>query len=313
MSILSSFKKQGGLDLLRRYIYHGVFFYAIFAFILVSKNSTGLELFRELMENRIYFKLKKKYKKVISSETQVHECNEKDDVKTKIIWVCWFQGILNAPSLVQNCFETIKKYNPDYQVILLTYDNLNQYISLPEYIIEKWQKGIISNTHFSDIIRNNILLCRGGTWVDATLFFSNHIPPDIEEASFFVFQTLKPGRNGKAVPISSWFMSSCPGNPVLKVSQSLLLQYWLKNNKLHDYFLFHSFVMMGLELYPEIGCRMPKYTNETPHILLFELEKKYEMKKIENIKKQSFCHKLTYKVSNSAINDQQSVYNNLSK
>lgn len=313
MSLVSYLKKQGGLNLLKRYIYHKVFFYAIFAFILVQKNRTGLELFRELMENRIYFKMKKKYKKVILSEMQLIEWSEKDIVKPKVIWVCWLQGIENAPALVKNCFETIKEYNPDYSVILLTYDNLDKYISLPEYIIEKWKKGVISNTHFSDILRNNILLCNGGTWVDATLLFTNHIPVDVEESGFFIFQTLKPGRDGKAIPISSWFMSTSPGNPVLKISQSLLFQYWLKNDKLHDYFLFHYFVMIGLELFPEIERKIPKYTNETPHILLFELDKKYEKQRIEKIKMLSFCHKLTYKVPNSVINDQNSVYNNLNK
>lgn len=313
MSLVSYLKKQGGLALIKRYAHHRVFFYAIFAFILVQKNRIGLELFRELMENRIYHKMKKKYKKVILSEMQLIERNEKDAVKPKIIWVCWLQGIENAPSLVQNCFETIKKYNSEYKVVLLSYNNLDEFISLPEYIIEKWKKGAISNTHFSDIIRNNILLCKGGTWVDATLLFTNHIPLDIEESNFFIFQTLKPGRDGKSIPISSWFMSSVPGNPVLKISQELLFQYWLNNKKLNDYFLFHYFVMMGLELFPEIESKIPKYTNETPHILLFELDKKYEKYRIENIKKTSFCHKLTYKVSDCVINDQNSVYNNLFK
>lgn len=37
-------------------------------------------------------------------------------------------------------------------------------------------KNIISNTHMSDIIRNDILIKNGGLWIDSTVLLTDNIP-----------------------------------------------------------------------------------------------------------------------------------------
>lgn len=315
MSVISYFKNQGGLKLIKQYARNHVLLYAVRSFLLVPKNRVGLEIFRELVNAKTYLKLKKKYRNVLESVTEVPDCGNNSPIsngvkseKPKIIWVCWLQGIENAPPLVQACYKSIKECNPEYEVRLLTSENLQLYTNLPDFIIEKWQKGIITNTHFSDILRNNLLLNHGGTWVDATLFFTSHIPSEIENAQLFYFQTLKPGRDGKTSPLSNWFISSTKNNPVLNLQQKLLFSYWKRENRIWDYFFFHYFFKMSLEKYSEIAESVPKYTNETPHIMLFELGKKYDENKFNLIAAKSFCHKLTYKVSDEVKNDKDSLY-----
>lgn len=320
MSVISYFKNQGGLKLIKQYARNHVLLYAVRSFLLVPKNRVGLEIFRELVNAKTYLKLKKKYRNVLESVSETSGCKKNSPIsngvkseKPKIIWVCWLQGIENAPPLVQACYKSIKECNPEYEVRLLTSENLQLYTNLPDFIIEKWQKGIITNTHFSDILRNNILLNHGGTWVDATLFFTSHIPSEMENAQLFYFQTLKPGRDGKAISFSSWFLSAAPHNPVLELTQKLIFNYWEKQDRLCDYFLFHHFVCMSLEKYNWIAESVPKYTNETPHIMLFELGKKYDENKFNLIAAKSFCHKLTYKVSEEVKSDKDSLYSFISK
>lgn len=298
MNIGRIFKKQGGFSLIKKYAYNHVLLSAFFSFLFISKNRVGLELFRENMNNKIFFRLQKKYKKVIKKNlsTDFHKIE-----KPKIIWFCWFQGIENAPVLVKKCFESIKKNLPDYKIHLLTANSVFDFVLLPDYIIQKWKRGIISKTHFSDIIRNNLLVLYGGTWIDATVFMTSPIPLDIENSDLFFFRTFKPGSDGKAVSLSSWFISSAPHNPVLEMSQNLLFEYWRKHSYLCDYFLFHNFVQIALNTYPICANAIPKYTNETPHFMLFELVKPFDSQKWDSITAQSFCHKLTYKLSDEEM------------
>lgn len=310
MSIASIFKKQGGFSLLKNWAINCVLFYALFCFLIVPKNKTGLETLRELVSARIYKKLKRSYRKTVTTYYKNVETNEAvrkqvqqdngvevNNAKTKIIWFCWLQGIENAPELVKRCFKSVQKFCLEYKIIVITSENYADYTDIPDFIIKKWKSGIITNTHFSDILRANLLVKNGGTWIDSTVLLTSKIPDDIENAPFFLFRTYKPGSNGKTVNLSSWFLSSCKNNTILTLAQNLLFEYWKNKNYLCDYFLFHDFVQIALDTFQEDSKAIPKYTNETPHFLLFELANDFNQKKWNSIKEQSFCHKLTYKLT----------------
>lgn len=298
MSLRSVFKQQGGFSLVKNYAQNHVLLYAAFMFAVLPKNKKGLEMLRECVDFKIYSHLKRKYRKVLAhsakSESQsVAPASE----KPKIIWFCWLQGIENAPPLVKKCYENLVYHCSDYTVNIVTAQNLSQYTDLPDYILKKWQRGIISAAHFSDILRTNLLVNHGGFWIDSTVLLTAKIPEDIENAPLFLFRTYKPGSNGHCTNISSWFISSMAQNPVLVASQNLLFAYWKKRDSLCHYFLYHFFVEMALTKYSGENFTTPKYTNETPHFLLFELGNQVDKVKWESIVAQSFCHKLTNKLS----------------
>lgn len=309
MEIINIFKKQGGFSLIKNWAKNGVFFYALFYFLIIPKNKTGLEALRELISAIIYKKLKRSYRKIVATYCknlesdgvmmkQVHHCDSMEFIngKTKIIWFCWLQGIENAPELVKRCYKSVQEFCSDYKIIVITSENYADFTDIPEFIIKKWKSGIITNTHFSDILRINLLVKNGGTWIDSTVLLTSRIPFDIEISPLFLFRTYKPGCDGKVINISSWFLSSCENNKVLKLVQSLLFEYWKKKDWLCDYFLFHYFVQIALNTFQNDSKIIPKYTNETPHFMLFELGNKFNQEKWNSIIAQSFCHKLTYKL-----------------
>lgn len=281
-------------QVLKTYFQSGLLLYAIVIFLLVKKDKKGLELFRNILNNKFYLKLLKKNKRLLQNSTK-QEIKEGKEIP-KIIWFCWFQGIENAPDLVKKCYSLLQQNLKDYKILNITEKNFYEYSDIPDFIINKWKKGIISYTHFSDILRNNLLIKNGGYWIDSTVFISDTIPDLIQQSSFFLFQTYKPGCNGNRVNISSWFIGSVKNSPVLILTQTLLFNYWKKNNYLIDYFLYHNFLQMSLNYYKDIYSSIPKYTNETTHFLLFELQKDYNEDVFNNICSQSFAHKLTYKL-----------------
>ena len=62
-----------------------------------------------------------------------------------VIWIMWWQGYSNMPPIVKACFESVKKHiSENVKVILLTKDNYSDYVDIPDYIIDKVEKKIIS-------------------------------------------------------------------------------------------------------------------------------------------------------------------------
>ena len=91
------------------------------------------------------------------------------------IWVCWFQGEEKMPETIKKCYESLQRNQGSHNIILISNDNLNDYVTLPDFIISKHDEGIISNPHFSDIIRCYLLWKYGGIWIDAAVFVLNGI------------------------------------------------------------------------------------------------------------------------------------------
>lgn len=302
--ILHYFRKKGGVSLLKKYAQNHILFYAAFMFLALPKNRFGLEILSECIDKKIQSRLRKKYRKIIQQTDYI--LAEKQ--KPKTIWFCWLQGLENAPDLVKVNYKRVRAYFSDYEIHIITAENYADFAEIPDYIIEKWRRGIITHTHFSDILRTNLLVAHGGIWIDATVFVTGSLPSDIADAPLFLFRTQKPGGAGKCITVSSWFIESAARHPVLRLVQDLLFAYWKKQKSLCDYFLFHHFVEISLRHFSDLCAAMPKYSNEPPHILLYELAKPYENEKFESIVEKSFVHKLTVKLTEEEKSIPNTVY-----
>ena len=74
----------------------------------------------------------------------------------------WYQGIETAPPIVLSCMQSIIQNRKKHPVIIISKYNLEKYIKLPSYIMDKFINNIFSITHFSDIIRMALLSKYGG-------------------------------------------------------------------------------------------------------------------------------------------------------
>ena len=289
------FKKVNGFSVIKNYIKARVLSVAILQALILGTSRKALEILRLATQLKIQLKLKKKYDYVLK-ECEKKQYDTLDKKRSNKVWICWLQGIDNAPVLVQRCFESLNKNLKDKDIILITLENYKQYVDFPEHIIEKWNKGIITNTHFSDLLRLELLINYGGTWIDATVLCTGeNIPSYILDSDLFFYQVLKPGRDGHALTISSWLITSCTNNKVLLLTRELLYEYWKKEKFMKDYFLLHMFMSIVLERYPEEYNKVFKMCNSIPHILLLQIYESYDYKKYEQIKQMTPLHKLSYK------------------
>jgi hypothetical protein len=101
---------------------------------------------------------------------------------------------------------------------------------------------------------------------------------------------------------SSWFIVAKKGNAVLKRLLELLSEYWLHENKLRDYYLFHLFfylVLMRNEEGVKIQKAIPYVPNVDAHTLQFTLFDDYDEQIWQQTVSRSPIHKLTWKFNHN--------------
>jgi len=248
----------------------------------------------ELIKNwNCYSYLYEKYNNYLYSLPHYKENKDRENV----IWRCWLQWEENAPKLNKSCLQSIKKFAKDKKTIVITKDNLEDYVKFPKYIIEKHKKGIIPYAQFSDLIRLELLIKYWWTWIDSTVLLTWY-NKDFFNSDFFVFQT---DNNDDSEVASNWFITSNKNNPILKTTRDLLFEYFKDNNYLINYFVFYFFFTMAVKKHPEIWDKMPKYSNVPPRTMQYDLLWKYNKKRFEELKKISSVHKLNFKIDRKKL------------
>ena len=214
--------------------------------------------------------------------------------KSNKVWFCWLQGYDNAPDLVKACFMSAQKNMPKKEIIFLDETNIFDYINLPDYIIEKYNKGIISKTHFSDVIRISLLSKYGGLWIDSTVLCTDpNFPAYITELPLFVYKLMDlSNQKNRNIVASNWLLSAEINNPIILLTRDLLYAYWKKYDRLVDYFIFHFFFTMATIKFKEEWKRIPVFNNHSPHVLQFELAEAYDEQRWAQIMNMSSFHKL---------------------
>ena len=85
----------------------------------------------------------------------------------KIVWFSWLQGLDKAPEVVRVCLASQKRHLPDYELRTLDLDNYRQWVELPDYVVEKYRKGLVPQASFSVLLCLAVLKSYGGIWLDA--------------------------------------------------------------------------------------------------------------------------------------------------
>lgn len=212
-----------------------------------------------------------------------------------VIWWCWLQGLEQAPEIVRACYHSLKKMGR--RIVVLTEENLAEYVRLPEWIMEAKTQGRIDNTRYSDLIRIELLTTRGGTWIDATVFCSDSavISDTLAHASLFAYSFLMRDSVSDCMMFDNWFLHCSKPSRILTETKRMLWAYWRNETGLRHYFLFHLLFSIACRRNPEELAQIPLYSNEPVHMLQLEMLKPYEEHRWQQICGMSGIHKLTYK------------------
>lgn len=216
------------------------------------------------------------------------------------IWIFWWQGEYEMPFIVKKCYESVYNNIPNekYKINLITKENYKNYVSIPSYIIEKVEKGKISLTHFSDIIRFNLLYNYGGLWIDSTIYLTSPLKEDIFELDLFTHRRCD--MNSNNISQANWAIYIIGGkkNHILfKYIYESLLFYWKIYNKQIDYFLTDNIIAIAYNNLPYIKECINKINYNNPEIFTLDkyMNKEYDGEFFESLKITTNIYKLTYK------------------
>ena len=167
---------------------------------------------------------------------------------------------------------------------------------MPDYIREKYKDGNFTTTHFSDLLRLELLYMYGGCWIDATVYCSEKIPTYMLESQFFMFKTSVVSTS--VLKGSSWWICARKGENIIKETRTLLYNYWKDEIKLRNYFILHIAMARVIN---ESSFNRATYNNaysvcnSDPHILWGVMGKEFDEDAWLIVKSNSKIHKLSYK------------------
>jgi Capsular polysaccharide synthesis protein. len=200
---------------------------------------TGFSLFQRAAR---HFEQKKKetiFSVIDDLKLQSDVVGTAESVQSRIIWICWFQGLEGAPELVKRCIESVYKLSGSLKTVIITDNNFSDYLSLPPNIINKYKSGLIGKAHFSDILRCCLLHKYGGIWLDATIFLTRELSSSFFRTSFCSLR-FKYNENYGSISNGLWttyLLASEKNGYLIGRVMDGLIKYWGKYDVAIDYFL----------------------------------------------------------------------------
>ena len=133
---------------LRQYMKSGVLFHAGLSSLLNGFDRNGMMITEQAVNNKVLKRTRRKYRRFIEehrlSDEEIRAFqNAERSPENDRVYVYWAQGIENAPELVKACVQSLKDWLPEREIILLTADNLADYVQLPEAVMEQYRSGRI--------------------------------------------------------------------------------------------------------------------------------------------------------------------------
>lgn len=215
------------------------------------------------------------------------------------IWVLWWQGEMQMPSIVRCSYNSICKMT-DKEVVLITKNNWKSYINPAPWIEQKVLNGNMKLPALSDYIRATLLYEYGGMWIDSTVLCIRQIPEWIFEREFFTIHNNEVFTN-KYVANGRWNVQILGTNrkhlEVFHCLQHVFSEYWKRYDHIMDYLLVDYSIDYAYnekqkvkDIIDSVPC-----TNQNMHVILSLFDKPFEQDIMNELSENTWFFKLTYK------------------
>lgn len=243
--------------------------------------------------------LKNQYKDLIAkyAKEDSYSSHTITDGKPKV-WVMWWQGYDQMPSIVKSCIKSIKEHNKTgWDVVLITKYNYKKYITIPQHILDKVNKGIITFTHFSDIIRMTLLADHGGLWMDSTIFLTRDVTNEMISCPFF---SLKSEESPLYVSRCKWtgFLMGGVNIKLFPFMKDLFFRHWRMYNSFIDYYFIDYGIRLLYDSDVNVRLMIDRGSMNANHLYWLQnhLGDVYEESKFIKLSESNTFNKLTWKV-----------------
>jgi Capsular polysaccharide synthesis protein len=176
-----------------------------------------------------------------------------DDHGVRVAWTLWWQGESSAPDLIRMCLESLRENLTGVELRVVTRENVRTYATISDNMIRRLDRGNITMTQFSDVVRTALLSRHGGIWLDATVMTLHPVPESVFDQPFYTRKTY-PNQHYLNVSDrrwSAWLLGGTPRNATFAFMNDMFEEYWrLHQRPLH---YFHVDYLLALA-YEEDLC-----------------------------------------------------------
>ena len=243
-------------------------------------------------------------------ETSFRGWNKPEGNYPKRAWTMWWQGADQARAIVKACWNSQRKNLPEgVSLRILTRDNFREYIDIPDYILEKYQNGLILTAHLSDIVRCCLLYKYGGVWLDSTILMCEPMPEECMDYSLYTRTTFGREFNAKAV-WAIWFLCCHSGEKLFRFVMEAYFYYFENYDRIRYYLMTDYLIGIACNLFPDICSRLNQisYNNLKAMVLGRHLEEPYSADSYREYTEGTFIQKLTW---HGAGYQENSVYQHI--
>ena len=218
------------------------------------------------------------------------------------VWLIWWQGEDKMPDLVKLCVNSIRHAIPGdlAEIYFITEANFRDYVHFPPRILELFQKGSITITHLTDLIRAELLYRYGGFYIDATFLVRQPMPKQWFLPDAFYTPKLDPP-DPQFVSQGLWFgnfIKTGAGDILPRYLINAFYLYWSEQEILADYFLIDIIIAEAVRSVPAIADKILGNPPSMPHIehLVHNLNDPYDEAVDRILQEDTFVYKLTWKL-----------------
>lgn len=335
--ILRRFLQFGGLRLVWQYAKMGVLWSGGKALLHCAWHGQSLKTAYALVTQKVDDILLDRYQYVLDEalaklgECKISEANrlesksseadgQKSDSQTrvpKVVWFSWLQGMEQAPDIVKVCLRSQRRHLMGYEFRIVDLTNYHNWVQLPQYVEEKFRKGLIPPALFSDLLRLALLKQYGGVWMDASVYCSGFGNEKLRErweqimgSELTLFRYFQRGRK-EAVGLSTWFFAAIPQQPVISIVLDMLLAYWKDFDCTVDYYICHLFFGKVLSKFPDVWTAMPRANSNHSILLGSALGKDYQEAAWQDLIAHVSIHKMNYRKVGEAMENPNSYCNHI--
>lgn len=182
----------------------------------------------------------------INKRINIYIDKSKQTIIPKKIWTYWHTKSL--PDIINKCIENWRKYNPEYEIVILNNSNYKEYIKecdIIDYPASRFHARV------ADFMRIHVLNQNGGIWLDASTILHESLDWVLkkyqEQRYEFIGYHIASKETKPEYPvIENWFMAAPKGSKFIQK----WLEKFLESNKFqsdYDYLLYIESLGVNLQ------------------------------------------------------------------
>jgi hypothetical protein len=181
----------------------------------------------------------------VNKKIKVNIDKSKQTIIPKKIWTYWHDQSL--PDTINKCIENWRKYNPEYDIVILNNSNYKEYINgcdILDYPASRFHARV------ADFMRIHVLNQNGGIWLDASTILHESLDwvlknYDEQRYEFIGFHIVSKETKPEYPVIENWFMASPKGSEFIQK----WLEKFLESNKFQSDFEYLLYIeSLGVDL-----------------------------------------------------------------